>query len=127
MNEKEIIYAAMKSLGWTQGTLAKRCGYKNQSGVSERLGGKSMRVDTFVKFLSAMGYEVVIKSTSPQKNKNQWVLSYGEEAPETEDKTSDLWRLLAAKPEKKAIQLSSEVDKGGDLHDILSSKAIETE
>lgn len=97
MNEKEIIYAAMKSLGWTQGTLAKQCGYKNQSGVSERLGGKSMRVDTFVKFLSAMGYEVVIKSTSPQKNKNQWVLSYGEETSETEGKTSNLRKILATK------------------------------
>lgn len=76
MTEKEIITAAMKSLGWTQGTLAKQCGYKNQSGVSERLNGKSMRVDTFVKFLSAMGYEVIVKSTSPQKNKNQWTISY---------------------------------------------------
>lgn len=35
-----------------------------------------MRVDTFVKMLSAMGYEVVVKSNSPQKNKNQWTISY---------------------------------------------------
>lgn len=76
MNEKEIIIAAMKSMNWTQATLAKQCGYKNQSGVSERLNGKSMRVDTFVKFLAAMGYEVVVKSASPNKNKNQWTISY---------------------------------------------------
>lgn len=76
MNEKEILTAAMKTLGWTQTQLAEAAGYKTQSGVSGRLTGSSMRVDTFVKMLSAMGYEVVVKSTSPQKNKNQWTISY---------------------------------------------------
>lgn len=102
MTEKEIITAAMKSLGWTQGTLAKQCGYKNQSGVSERLNGKSMRVDTFVKFLYAMGYEVVVKSTSPQKNKNQWTISYDQAEPVADQAPQyDLASLLDTTPKEE--------------------------
>ena len=78
MNEKEIIKEAMKSCGWNQETLALKTGYKTQSAVGNRLNGSSMRVDTFVKFLSAMGYEVIIKSTSPNTNKNEWRISYEE-------------------------------------------------
>ena len=78
MNEKEIIKEAMKSCGWNQETLALKAGYKTQSAVGTRLNGSSMRVDTFVKFLSAMGYEVIIKSTSPNTNKNEWRISYEE-------------------------------------------------
>lgn len=76
MNEKDIAKEAMKTLGWNQTKLAEAVGYKTQSAISNRLTGNSMRVDTFVKMLSAMGYEVVVKSTSPQKNKNQWTISY---------------------------------------------------
>lgn len=82
MNEKDIIREAMKSCGWTQVTLAEKCGYSTQSSVSSRLNGSSMRVDTFVKFLSAMGYEVVVRSKSPNTNKNKWTL--------TSDKQEDL-------------------------------------
>lgn len=74
MNEKDIIREAMNGLGWNQEQLAAKLGYKGQSSISSRLNGSSMRVDTFVRFLSAMGYEVVVRSTSPQKNKNQWVV-----------------------------------------------------
>lgn len=76
VNEKDIVKEAMKTLGWNHTQLAEAVGYKTQSAVSSRLTGNSMRVDTFVKMLSAMGYEVVVKSTSPQKNKNQWTISY---------------------------------------------------
>lgn len=72
MNEKDIIREAMKSLGWSQDTLREKLGYSTQSSVSSRLNGSSMRVDTFVKFLSAMGYRVIVESTSPNTNKNKW-------------------------------------------------------
>lgn len=78
MNEKEIVKEAMKTVGWSQETLAEKMGYKHQSAVSNRLTGKSMRVDTFVKFMSLMGYEVIVKSTSPNSNKNQWTISLNE-------------------------------------------------
>lgn len=74
MTEKDIIREAMKSIGWTQDTLAEQMGYKTQSAVANRLSGASMRVDTFVKFLEVMGYEVVVRSKSPQVNKNKWVV-----------------------------------------------------
>lgn len=54
MNEKDIITAAMKSCGWTQAELAKKAGYKTQSAISNRINGKSIRVDTFVKLLTIM-------------------------------------------------------------------------
>lgn len=75
MNEKDIITAAMKSCGWTQAELAKQAGYKTQSAISNRINGKSLRVDTFVKLLATMGYKVVVMSTSPNTNKNKWVIS----------------------------------------------------
>lgn len=77
MNEKDIIREAMKSCGWNQEILAKQCGYSAQSSVSSRLNGNSMRVDTFVKFLAAMGYRVVVESSSPKSNKSKWIV--GEE------------------------------------------------
>ena len=78
MNEKQIIKEAMKSLGWSQETLKEKLGYSTQSSVSSRLNGSSMRVDTFVKFLSAMGYRVIVESTSPNTNKNKWEINYEE-------------------------------------------------
>ncbi len=75
MNEKDIITAAMKSCGWTQKELAKQAGYKTQSAISNRINGKSLRVDTFVKLLNTMGYEISITSTSPNTNKNKWVVT----------------------------------------------------
>lgn len=79
MNEKDIIREAMVSCGWNQEILAQKVGYKTQSAISNRLSGKSMRVDTFVKLLAAMGYEVMVRSTSPNTNKNKWVIDYDSE------------------------------------------------
>ena len=81
MNEKDIIRAAMATCGWNQEELAKRAGYTAQSSISSRLNGRSMRVDTFVKLLAVMGYEVTIRSTSPQKNSNKWTISYDTAIP----------------------------------------------
>jgi hypothetical protein len=51
-------------------TLADNLGYKTTSGVSERLRGKSMKVDTAVSILNALGYEVIIqpKTSRPAKD-----------------------------------------------------------
>ena len=82
MNEKEIIREIMNELGWTQDTLREKLGYSTQSAVSSRLNGSSMRVDTFVKFLSAMNYKLVVVSASPNKNKNKWVVRETEQEEE---------------------------------------------
>ncbi len=81
MKSNEIVKEAMKSMGWSQKTLAKQAGYIGDDGegmqtaVSNRINGNTMRVDTFVKFLSVMGYELVVRSTSPNTNKNEWTVS----------------------------------------------------
>ena len=63
MNEIEIIQNIMENSTpkVTLDVLRDKMGYKTVSGVSERLRGKSMKVDTYAKFLDALGYEVVIQ------------------------------------------------------------------
>jgi len=63
MNELEIIQDIMENSTpkVTLDVLRDKMGYKTVSGVSERLRGKSMKVDTYAKFLDALGYEVVIQ------------------------------------------------------------------
>ena len=81
MKASEIIKEAMKTNGWSQKTLAKQAGYIDKDGegmqtaVSNRINGNTMRVDTFVKFLNTMGYELIVKSTNPNTNKNEWKVS----------------------------------------------------
>jgi hypothetical protein len=42
--------------------LAKKLGYKTQSGVGNALSRENgMRVDVFVKMMNAMGYDVVVR------------------------------------------------------------------
>ena len=74
MTEKDIVREIMKNKGISQKELAKLLGYKTQSGVAERLAGKSMRVDTFVSFLEVLGYKLVVVSNSPNKDKSKWVV-----------------------------------------------------
>ena len=63
MNEIKIIQDIMDNSTpkVTLDVLRDRMGYKTVSGVSERLRGKSIKVDTFAKFLDALGYEVIIQ------------------------------------------------------------------
>ena len=72
MNEIEIINAIRENSNpkVTLEILRDRLGYKALSGVSERLRGKSIKVDTYVKFLDALGYELVVqpKTTRPAKD-----------------------------------------------------------
>lgn len=81
MNEKQIVRAAMETLGWNQTVLAEKCGYVDQDGkgrqssVSSRLNGSSMRVDTLVKLLDAMGYRITVESKN-RDNKNKWTIEY---------------------------------------------------
>ena len=63
MNEIDIIRDIMNNSTpkVTLDVLRDRLGYKAVSGVSERLRGKSMKVDTYVNFLDALGYELVVQ------------------------------------------------------------------
>ena len=63
MNEIKIIQDIMENSApkVTLDVLRDKLNYRTVSGVSERLRGKSMKVDTYVKFLDALGYELVVQ------------------------------------------------------------------
>ena len=61
MDQAGIIYTAMRERELTQAALASKVGLKSQSSVAEILRRKtSVKLDTFVKLLNAMGYDVVV-------------------------------------------------------------------
>lgn len=98
MNEKKIVKEAMKSIGWNLQQLAEASGFNSAQAVSNRInsGSKGMRLDTFVKILNAMGYEVEVKSKS-RDNKNRWVV----EEETAEDKVQA--EIDALSPEAKKL------------------------
>lgn len=64
MNEIKIIRDIMENSTpkVTLDVLRDRMGYKTVSGVSDRLSrGKSMKVDTYIQFLDALGYELIVQ------------------------------------------------------------------
>lgn len=63
MNEIKIIQDIMENSTpkATLDVLRDKLGYKTVSGVSERLRGKSIKVETYIKFLDALGYELVVQ------------------------------------------------------------------
>ncbi len=71
MNEIEVIKHIMTNSTpkVTLDVLRDRLGYKTISGVSERLKGKSIKVDTFVNFLDALGYEVIVQPKTAREAK----------------------------------------------------------
>ena len=79
MNSKQIVAEVMNLRGWSQKKLAEKLGYATVTGVANRLNGKNtkdMNVDTLVKFLSLMECEVVVRSTT--KDKQEWIISLDE-------------------------------------------------
>lgn len=63
MNEIKIIQDIMENSTprVTLDVLRDKLSYRTVSGVSERLRGKSMKVDTYAKFLDALGYELIVQ------------------------------------------------------------------
>lgn len=82
MDALELIKRAMKEKNTTQIQLAERLGYKTQSGISSRLQGKSIRMDTFVKMMSALGYSVMIKPFTESDKVNPNVITINKEGEE---------------------------------------------
>ena len=71
MNEITIIKDIMENSTpkVTLDVLRDRLGYKTVSGVSERLRGKSLKVDTYVQFLDALGYELIVQPKTARSPK----------------------------------------------------------
>lgn len=72
MNSREIIYAAIKTRGYTQSLLAEKAGYKTTSTINDMLARNKngMRVDNFIKLLEIMDFEVVVRSKT--KSGEEW-------------------------------------------------------
>ena len=69
MKEKDVVRAAMNKSGVTQVELQKALNLKSQSSISTYFKSDSMKVDTFVKMLSAMGYKVIVTN-----GENEWTV-----------------------------------------------------
>lgn len=74
MKEKDIVREVMTKSGFTQVDLQKALGLKSQSSISTYLKGDSMKVDTFVKMLTAMGYKVVVTN-----GEHEWTVGGNED------------------------------------------------
>lgn len=80
MNAKNTVKEIMKVRGHNYRTLAAKLGYVTQNGdvlhtgVANRLSGaQEMRVDTLIKFLAQLDCELVIKSTTADKQ--EWKIT----------------------------------------------------
>lgn len=73
MKDKDIVRNAMAKSGYTQVDLQKALNLKSQSSISTYLKSDSMKVDTFVKLLSVMGYEVTVRAKAAPE-KTEWVV-----------------------------------------------------
>lgn len=70
---KKIIRTIMLLRGFTNATLAEKCGYNTPSGVSNVINRENgMRIDNLVKLMEAMDCEVVIRSKLTDKQ--EWVI-----------------------------------------------------
>lgn len=57
----EMIKSIMQEEQVTQSELAKRCGFKHQSSVSEIIK-RDMKISNVVKFLNVLGYDLIVRS-----------------------------------------------------------------
>lgn len=74
MDEKKVIREVMELRGWSQATLAKEAGYKNQSNIGSMLTGSAngIRIDNLVRIFNAMGCEIVVRDK--MGSKQEWVV-----------------------------------------------------
>lgn len=79
MDEKTLIKEVMALRGWSQATLAKEAGFKNQSNIGSMLNGSAngIRIDNLVRIFNALGCEVVIRSKfkgDDEKKAKEWII-----------------------------------------------------
>lgn len=77
MDDKTLIREVMKLRGWSQATLAKEAGFKNQSNIASMLTGSAngIRIDNLVRLFNAMGCEVVVRDK--MGSKKEWTIDMG--------------------------------------------------
>ena len=62
MTPTEIVYALLKEKGWPLAELSRKMGYASTGTMSNRLKRGNPTVNTLNEIVSAMGYEIVIRS-----------------------------------------------------------------
>lgn len=68
MTDKELVKLLMRSRGWTQTKLAEELGVLRTSVVGYLgRGSAAMRVDTLLKMLNALGYDVIVRDRFSSK------------------------------------------------------------
>lgn len=65
-NIKTIIKSAMANRNYTQAALAKDAGWNNQSSLSTAINRENPSLETILRIMDAMGYDVVIKDRKNQ-------------------------------------------------------------
>ena len=61
MTVQDLVKQLMKEKTITQSDLASRIGYQSNGGIINALSGKSLRVDTLERMVSAMGCDLIIR------------------------------------------------------------------
>jgi len=88
MIAKEIIKDIMNIKHWSQVKLAEQAGFKSQSNITGILNRHStMKVDSLVQMVEAMGYEVVIRDKSDTSR--EWIVTDGKEVIADEAQNTD--------------------------------------
>ena len=79
MIAKEVIKAVMELRHWNQSKLAEEAGFKGQSNITGFLNrNSSMRVDSLVQMVEAMGCEVIVRDK--MGSKQEWRITDGKES-----------------------------------------------
>lgn len=73
MNWAKIINEALSERNMTKTSLAEKAGYARPSSVTDALAcKKGIRIDSFVRMLKAMGYDVVVRDQYDKKK--EWTV-----------------------------------------------------
>lgn len=79
MNSKDVVKDIMKYAGYSQSELAEKAGYASQSNVTGILNrSSSMRVDSLVQMVEAMGFEVIVRNKQ-KTAKQEYYITDGKE------------------------------------------------
>ena len=108
MNEKQILRAAIKRQGLTQPEVSKKVGLASKTVGAMMCRQNDLALGNFYKLLSALGYEIVIRSKD-DSDKVEFVLSDNDNPIETERYVSpeETTKLEAIKSENAAAMRES--------------------
>ena len=80
MTEKEIVKEVMLLRKWSQAKLAEEAGFKSQSNITGILnrGKNGIRTDQFIKMLTALGCELIVRDKMGSKKEWKVTLPFEE-------------------------------------------------